>query len=141
MHYIHPSVFWPPLLLNRDTVILRLMVPQSPELLHMLVVFLHPGVLCSCEEVLVKSAQITCGLGNTAEEKLSFTRNIPEEKWIPTHCAQTCTQTCKAAGSEARCSQLVHPCDTDSFWFGTSRRPPPPPLISKFTQMFQRRKL
>ena len=35
MHCIHSSVFWLPVLLNRDNVKLPLMVPQSLELLHM----------------------------------------------------------------------------------------------------------
>jgi len=35
LHCIHSSVFWLPILLDRDSVKLPLMVPQSLELLHM----------------------------------------------------------------------------------------------------------
>ena len=46
--------------------------------------FLHPYVLCCCEVVLAKSARGTWGSGNTFGEKLSFTWDVLEEKWIPT---------------------------------------------------------
>ena len=64
--------------------------------------------------VWMKSAWGTSRLDHTFGDKLYFTHDIPEEKWIPKNWlhqkCQTCTQACKAACSEACCSQLVHTC-------------------------------
>ena len=48
MHCMHSSVIRPPLLLNRDSAELPLMVPQNLELLHMLPTSERGGVAASC---------------------------------------------------------------------------------------------
>ena len=132
MHSTHPSVFWLPLLLTKDSVKLPLTVPQSLELLHMFPISNRDGQAgCSrlrCRLLCTFGCKfgLGCKFGRTWCHQFFgvplFLRDVLGKTTSPQRCSLTPSFPAQTS-QEPLHSNLAHegtkkkqpPCDTDVF--------------------------